>query len=96
MAENLKKILNDERVRAKGMVKFILIVGFIRFALPVTVISKIILYVLNYGLTGAYIEEFFTGHRLLFYVIEFLFEGITFGWIMWVWGKKEGYPNLNQ
>jgi hypothetical protein len=98
MAErwSLKETLNKERIRAKGMVKFILIVGFVRFALPLTVISKLVMYVLYYGLTGAYLEEFFTGHKILFFFLEFLFEGITFGWLIWVFGKKEGYPKLNQ
>ena len=98
MAEklNLKKILNDERLRAKGMVKFILIVGLIRFALPVTVISKIIIYILNYGLTTVNVGEFFTGRKMLIYFFEFLFEGITFGLIMWFFGKKEEYPKLTR
>ncbi len=96
MAENLslKTTLNGERMRSKGMLRFIFEVGFIRFAIPLTVLDKIITYVIKYGLTSANIGEFFTERNILNFLIETFAAGITFGLILWVWGKKENYSKL--
>jgi hypothetical protein len=91
---NLNKILNDERLRAKGIVKFILVTGFIRFALPLTVINKIGIYILTYGLTTANTGRFFSLRNISCFFLEMLVEGLIFGWIMWFLGKKGDYPKL--
>jgi hypothetical protein len=95
MAEklNLKSNLNAGRIREKGMFRFILEVGIIRFAIPVTILSKIIFYLLNYGWTMPNIGETLSELNIIRFIGEVLFEGIFFGSIVWYWGKKEDYPN---
>ncbi len=98
MAENysLKSILNADRIREKGMLRFILEVGIIRFALPVTFLSRSISYFLKYGWSFANIEELFTKANIYYFFGEILMEGIFFGSIIWFWGKQEEYSKLNQ
>jgi len=98
MVENysLKSIFNTDRTREKGMFRFILEVGIIRFALPVAFLSRTILYLLKYGWTAANIGELFTAPNICYFFGEVLMEGIIFGSIIWHWGKKEEYPKLNR
>lgn len=98
MAENysLKSIFNSDRVREKGMIRFILEVGIIRFALPFTFLSKVITYLLKYGWTVANFEELFTEANICYFFGQILLEGVIFGSIIWYWGKQEDYPKLNQ
>lgn len=98
MAENysLKSIFNSDRVRDKGMFRFILEIGIIRFALPFTFLSRTISYLLKYGWTVANIGEFFTEANIYYFFGQILMEGIIFGSIIWYWGKQEDYPKLNR
>ena len=98
MAEKfgLKNFLNDDQIRAKGMLRFIFEIGIIRFAFPFTVVFGIAMYVLNYGLTSHNIGELFTGRKISYFLLKVIIEGIIFGLIMWFWGKQENYPKLNQ
>ena len=98
MAENysLKSIFNSDRIREKGMFRFILEVGIIRFALPFTFLTKVVSHLLKYGWSIANIEELFTEPNIYYFLGEILMEGIIFGSIIWYWGKQEEYPKLNR
>jgi hypothetical protein len=98
MAEkfSLKNFLNDEQIRAKGIIRFIFETGIIRFALPFAVLTKIIIYVFSNGLTSPNMGELFTGPKIFYFILSMLIEGITVGLIIWFWGKQENYPKPNQ
>jgi hypothetical protein len=98
MAEkfSLKNFLNDERIRAKGMIRFIFEIGIIRFAVPATILAEIIFYPLKHGWTAQNIGASLTGQNIIGFIGEVFFKGLIFGSIVWVWGKQEDYPKLNQ
>jgi hypothetical protein len=98
MAENynLKSIFNSDRVREKGMFRFILEIGIIRFALPLTILIRTVSYLLKYGWTAANLEELLSVPNIYYFLGEVLMEGIIFGSIVWHWGKQEEYPKLNR
>jgi hypothetical protein len=97
MAEkfSLKIFLNDERIRTKGIIRFIFEIGIIRFALPFAVLTEIIIYVFSNGLTSPNIEELLTGRKIFYFILNMCIEGVTVGLIIWFWGKQEDYPKLN-
>ena len=98
MAEklSLKNFLNDEQIRAKGMLRFIFEIGIVRFALPFAVLTNIIIYVFSNGLTSPNMGELFTGRKIFYFILNMLIEGMTVGLIIWFWGKQQDYPKLNR
>ncbi len=86
---------NWEKTRSKGMIRYVFEIGILRFALPVWVLTQIIMYVLEYGFTSSNIGELFTGRKIFFFFFGMLIAGVFFGLITWAWGEKN-YQKLNQ
>lgn len=85
---------NWEKVRAKGFVRFVLEVGFLRFALPTVILTQIIMYVLDHGLTTSRIAGLFTEPKISSFLVGLLVAGLLGGTVFWVVGERN-YRKLN-
>ena len=82
-----------EITRAKGMIRFIITSGIIKFGISMTIICALIDYVHVQDLDSAYFGQAFFGN-IPTIVGRALFSGVGFGLIFWFWMEKD-YQKLN-
>lgn len=93
MNEKQKKE-NWAKIRSTGILRLILEIGILRFALPVTILAQIILYLMEHGFTSSYIPDRFTGPRIISYVLGIVTGGIVFAVLMRVMAARHDRTSL--
>ena len=84
----IKKILNNQKIRAKGRWRFVFEIGFLGWGIPVTSLQTVLIYFYLSGYTFQQID-FFTLQNLCLITLVLCFEGFTFGLVVWHWGDLE-------
>jgi len=79
---------NLAKIRSTGMLRLIIETGILRFALPVTILSQLILYLIEFGFTSSYIPDRFTGPRIISYVLGVVTGGVVFAVLMRVMAER--------
>ncbi|HEX8279419.1 MAG TPA: hypothetical protein VF540_12020 [Segetibacter sp.] len=69
-------------IKTKGLIRFIIVTGILRFGLPVVTLSRIVLHLFDYGFTFDY-EQSLTTSNILLLLFSILITGIAFGLIGW-------------
>jgi len=79
-----------EKTRSKGFVMFMLEVAFLRYALPVTLFSQLVTYLLRYGFSMDGIGEVFSERNVYYWLVAVLTSGLVFGSLFWIVAER-GY-----
>ena len=72
-----------EKVRLKGLGRFILKYGILKFALPSVIVTNAVLFYLDHGFDIDYLKHFLTAQCILFLIFSILISGLIFGWFVW-------------
>lgn len=77
-----------EKTRSKGFVMFMLEVAFLRYALPVTLFSQLVTYLLRYGFATDGIDEVFSERNIYYWLVAVLASGLMFGSMFWIVAER--------
>ena len=89
MSKEQRQKQNWEKLRGKGLFRFILEIGILKFGIPTTVLTQSIVYFLEFGFTSSGIGGLFTGIKIFTYLISILIGGVTFGFFVWFWAERK-------
>lgn len=82
--DDQEKMEKWEKMRSKGLIRFILEIGILKWALPTAIITQIGFYIMDHGFTFDYLGQFFTARNNLFFLFgTWLSAGVFFGLSMW-------------